>query len=184
MDQIRLCSSLILFLISLICIINGKSDKNRWPVSSSGLIEADWTGTWHGVIETYPEGQLGDGWHKTLVIGSYPMDDHTCTTWNGTFTQQGVPQLSKDYRFCRGNNATDLYIDVGDGTTLGVQWIDHILISPFKSNGLYMVSSLRMRGDTLEEEIITADDKPADGKNLVSMYAHSIHHIQMKRMTN
>lgn len=153
-------------------------------MSASGLTETNWIGTWHGVIETYPEGQPGDGWHKTLVIGSYPTDDHTCTTWNGSFTQHGVTQLLKDYRFCRGNNATDLYIDVGDGTTLGVQRIDPIFITAFKSSGLYVISSLRMRGDTLEEEIITADDKPADGKNLVSMGVHSIHHIQMKRITD
>ncbi len=155
-----------------------------WPIGASGLVQTNWTGTWHGVVEAYPEGQLGDGWHKTLVIGSYPMADETCTIWNGTFTEHGVMQLIKDYRFCRGRGATDLYVDVGNGAILGVQWINDVLISPFKYNGVFTVSSIRMRGDTLEEEIIIANDKPGVENSIVSMGAQSIHLIKMQRITN
>jgi hypothetical protein len=153
-------------------------------MSASGLVQTNWTGTWHGVVEVYPEGQFGDGWHKTLVIGSYPMADETCTIWNGTFTQHGVVQLIKDYRFCRGHGATDLYIDEGSGGVLAVQWINDVLISPFKFNGVFAVSSIRMRGDILEEEIIIADDKPAAENSVVSMRAQSIHSIKMQRITD
>jgi hypothetical protein len=155
-----------------------------WPIGASGLVPTNWTGTWHGVIEAYPEGQFGDGWHKTIVIGSYPMADETCTTWNSTFTEHGVLQLIKDYRFCRGRGATDLYIDEGSGATLAVQWINHVLVSPFKYNGVFTVASMRIRGDTLEEEIIIADDKPGAENSVVSMRAQSIHLIKMKRITN
>jgi hypothetical protein len=148
------------------------------------LVQTDWTGTWHGVIEAYPEGQLGDGWHKTFVIGSYPMADETCTIWNSTFTEHGVLQLIKDYRFCRGRGATDLYIDTGSGATLAVQCFNDILVSPFKSKDVFTVCSMRMRGDTLEEEIIIADDKPGAENSFVSMRAQSIHLIKMKRINN
>ena len=153
-------------------------------MSASGLIQNNWTGTWHGVAEVYPEGQFGDGWHKTLVIGSYPMTDETCTTWNGTVTEHGVVKLIKDYRFCRGHGATDLYIDEGNGGMLTVQWFNGVLVSPFKHKGVFVVSSLRMRGDSLEEEIIIANDKPGDENSVVSMGALSIYFIKMKRVTD
>ncbi len=148
------------------------------------MVQTNWTGTWHGVIEVHPEGQLGHGWNKTIVIGPYPMTDETCTIWKSTFTEHGVLQLIKDYRFCRGRDATDLYIDEGSGATLAVQWINDVLISPFKYNGVFTVSTLRIRGDTLEEEIIIADDKSGAENFVVSMRAQSIHLIKMKRITN
>lgn len=125
---------------------------------------------------------MGDGWHKTLVIGSYPKTDETCTIWNGTFTEHGVVKLNKDYRFCRGHNATDLYIDEGNGATLAVQWFNDILAAAFKINGVFVVSRVRLRGDILEEEIIIADDKPGVENSLVSMRAQSIHLIKMQRI--
>ena len=155
-----------------------------WPFSASGLVQTNWTGTWHGVIEAYPEGQLGHGWHKTFVIGSYPMTDETCTIWNSTFTEHGVLQLTKDYRFCRGLGATDLYIDAGSDAILAVQWINDVLVSSFKYKGVFTVASIRMRGNTLEEEIIIADDNPGAENNFVSMRTQSIHLIKMKRITN
>ncbi|CAF3995165.1 unnamed protein product [Rotaria sp. Silwood1] len=184
MDQLTIHSCLILLVFSSIDIVAVQSTKDGWPFSASGLVQTNWTGTWHGVIEAYPEGQLGDGWHKTLVIGPYPMTDETCTILNGTFTEHGVLQLTKDYRFCRGHGATDLYIDAGNGAILAVQWINAVLITAFKHNGVFTVSSIRMRGDTLEEEIIIADDKPGAENNVVSMRTHSIHFIKMKRITN
>ena len=153
-------------------------------MSASKLVRTNWTGTWHGAIEAYPEGQPGHGWHKTIVIGPYPTADNTCTTWNSTFTQHGVVQLRKDYRFCRGRDAGDLYIDIGSGATLRVQWINDVLISSFKHNGVFGVSSLRLRSDILKEEVINADDKPGVEDTVVSMRTHSIHFIEMKQITD
>ena len=155
-----------------------------WPASASGLVQIDWTGTWHGTIETYPEGQVGQGWHKTMIIGSYPMTDETCTTWNSTFTEHGVVRLTKDYRFCRGRNATDLYVDAGSAGTLTVQQFNGAFVAPFKHMGLFTVSTLRIRGDTLEEEILMVDDKPGAKDTLVSMRALSVHLIKMKRTSD
>jgi hypothetical protein len=104
--------------------------------------------------------------------------------WNSTFTEHGIVQLVKDYRFCRGRNATELYIDAGHGVTLSVQRMNDAFIAPFKSQGLFTVSSLRMRVDTLEEEILIVDDKPGDENTLISMRAISIHLIKMKRISD
>lgn len=152
-------------------------------MSASGMSQTDWTGTWHGTIEAYPEGQVGDGWNKTLVLGPYPMSDETCTIMNETFVEHGIVKLIKDYRFCRGHGATDLYIDEGNGGKLAVQWISDVLVAPFKYNDLFTLSRIRMREDTLEEEIVITDDKPGADNVVVSMRAHSIHIIKMKRIT-
>ncbi|CAF1487370.1 unnamed protein product [Didymodactylos carnosus] len=152
-------------------------------MSASGMGQTDWTGTWHGATEAYPEGQLGHGWNVTFIIGPYPMTDETCTIWNSTFTEHGVLKLLKDYRFCRGQGATDLYVDEGSGGMAAVQWINDILVSSFKFNGVFAVATMRIRGDTLEEEIIIADDKPAAENILVSMRAQSINLKKMKRIT-
>lgn len=90
-----------------------------------------------------------------------------------------MTQLTKDYRFCRGQNSSDLYIDTLNGDKLSVQRINHILITAFKQNGFYVISSLRMRHQNLQEEIIMTDDKPADSNTIVSMRTHSIHFIDM-----
>ncbi|CAF1316721.1 unnamed protein product [Didymodactylos carnosus] len=128
-------------------------------MSASGMGQTDWTGTWHGATEAYPEGQLGHGWNVTFIIGPYPMTDETCTIWN------------------------NLYVDEGSGATAAVQWINDILVSSFKFNGVFAVATMRIRGDTLEEEIIIADDKPAAENILVSMRAQSINLKKMKRIT-
>jgi hypothetical protein len=112
------------------------------------------------------------------------MTDETCTILSSTFTEHGVLQLTKDYRLCRGHGATDLYIDEGTGGVLTVQWINDVLIASFKYKGLFTVSSLRMRGDTLEEEIIIAEDKPTTENKVESIRTQSIHLIKMKRITD
>lgn len=148
------------------------------------MVQTDWSGTWQGTVRTYPEGQIGDGWQKSIVIGPYPTADGTCTTLNSTFTNDGTVQLTKDYRLCRGQSASDLYIDAGSHGKLEVQWMSDVLVSPFKQGGMFVISNLRMRGNFLEEEIIMVNDNPGDGNNLVSIRASSMHQIKMKRIDN
>ena len=93
-------------------------------------------------------------------------------------------RLTKDYRFCRGQNATDLYVNEGNGGKLLVQRVNGGFVAPFKYNGVFTVSSLRMRADTLEEEILSAEDKPGAENAVVSMRTLSIHLIKMKRMSD
>lgn len=146
------------------------------------MTQTNWTGTWQGVIEAYPDGQLGHGYNVTYIIGPYPMTDETCVTWGSTFSERGVLKMTKNNRFCRGHGAADLYILDGEtGGKAAVQWIHDILVASFKVDGVFTVISMRIRGDTLQEEIIISDDKPGFENVLVSMPTHSIHIVKMKR---
>ncbi|CAF2813705.1 unnamed protein product [Rotaria sp. Silwood2] len=154
-----------------------------WSMSKSGLEQTNWAGTWNGVMEAYPESELGSGWNVTLEIGPYPMVDESCTKWRSTFTENGVVQAIKDYRFCRGHGAEDLYTDEGGGVTIAAQWINNVLVSPFKYKGVFAVHRMQMRGDVLEEETLIVDDTQASPDVVVSIRAHSIHLIKMKKIS-
>jgi hypothetical protein len=152
-------------------------------MSASGTVQTNWTGTWRGVMEAYPEGEAGAGWTVTLEIGLYPMEDGSCTVWRSVFSENGTSRGTKDYRFCRGRGAEDLYIDEGGGVTIAAQWISDVLVSPFKYKGVFAVSSMRIRGEILEEEILITDDTPAVENVVVSVRARSIHLMTMSRVS-
>jgi len=152
-------------------------------MSASGTVQTNWTGTWYGVVEAYPEGEVGAGWNATWEIGAYPMVDDSCTIWRAIYTENGTVQAIKDNRFCRGRDSDDLFIHESGGGKVAVQWINDVLVSPFKYQDVFTVASMRMRGDTLEEEILITDDNPGIQNVVVSVRAHSIHSIRMKRMS-
>ncbi|CAF1323643.1 unnamed protein product [Rotaria sp. Silwood1] len=152
-------------------------------MSKSSLAQTNWTGTWYGPMEAYPEGEIGSGWNVTLEIGPYPITDESCTTWRNTFTENGIVQGIKDYRFCRGYGAEDLYTDEGGGVTIAAQWIDDVLVSPFKYKGVFAVHRMQMRNDVLEEETLITDDNQASPEVVVSIRARSIHRIKMKKIS-
>ena len=148
----------------------------------SESVQTNWTGKWHGSIEAYPEGEAGHGWNVTLEIGEYPTIADMCTVWRSVFTENGTIRAVKDYRFCRGCGIDDLYIDEGANVTIAAQWIKDVLVSPFKYKGVFALSSMRIRGDILEEEIYITEDNPAVDNVVVSVKAQSIHLMRMKRM--
>lgn len=152
-----------------------------WPISILDHVQTNWTGMWYGTVEAYPEGETGTGWNVTLEIGPYPATDYTCTVWRSIFSEHGVIQTTKDYRFCRGCGADDLYIDEGGNVTIGSRWIADVLVSPFKYKGVYAVDQMRMRGDILEEEILITDDNPAIDNVVVSVRPQSIHMMRFRK---
>jgi hypothetical protein len=154
-----------------------------WPMDASGTVQTNWTGTWHGMLEAYPEGEVGAGWNSRWEIGTYPRVDNSCTIWRIIYTVNGTVQATKDNRFCRGRGSDDLFIAEGGGGKVAVQWINDMLVSAFKHTGVFAVARMRMRGDTLEEQILTTDDNPGIENVVVSVRAHSIHSIRMKRMS-
>lgn len=135
-------------------------------------------------MEAYPEGEIGHQWNVTLEIGSYPSSDFTCTKRRSIFTMNGTVQGIKDYRFCRGCGEEDLYIDEGNDVTIRCKWINDVLVSPFKYQGFYAISMMRMRGDILEEQILITDDIPAEDNRVVSVKSKSLHLMTMKRISN
>ncbi|CAF0993761.1 unnamed protein product [Adineta steineri] len=152
-------------------------------MSVSGTIQTNWTGIWHGMVKTYPEGQLGDGWNVTWEIGAYPLVDNSCTTWRIIYTQNGAVQIDKNNHFCRGRGSNDLFIRDSGGGKIAVQQVNDGLVSPFKSQDAFVVVRMQMREDTLEEEVLMTDDNPAIENAIVSLRLQSIHKIKMKRMS-
>ena len=153
-------------------------------MSACGTYQTNWTGIWHGVMEAYPVGQLGAGWNAMWEIGNYPMVDNSCTKWHIVYTENGVVKQDKDNRFCRGDGPDDLFIRDRSGGKIAVQWINDVAVSPMKSDGVFAVVTLRMRGDTLEEQVLVTDDNPAVPNVIVSVRAHSIHTVKLKQMSN
>jgi hypothetical protein len=93
---------------------------------------------------------------------------HTHTHSNGTTVE------TKDYMYCRGDNATDVWIDEGKsppsprdgGDRLPSVWMGQgaevALVSTFKVGGIQLIDTMRVLPDgTLLEEIITFSDDPA-----------------------
>ncbi|CAM2696671.1 unnamed protein product [Rotaria socialis] len=163
----RLFVLLRLLLIATTGIIVVECKNNGWPLSESGTTQTNWTGTWHGVLEAYPEAEQGSGWNVTLEIGPYPMTDGACTIWRSTLLENNIRQGLKDYRFCRGRGADDLFTDEGSGVTISAQWINDVLVSPFKYKGVFAVSK----------------DKPGIEDVVVSIRAKSIHLMKMRRIS-
>ncbi|CAF4598425.1 unnamed protein product [Rotaria sp. Silwood2] len=144
-------------------------------MSAPGTVQTNWTGTWYGETEAYPEGAVGACWNVTFEIGPYQMVDNSCATWRSVFKQNGTIKLTKDNRFCRGRGPDDLYIYEGNGSEkVAVQWIHNVLVSSFKYKGVFAVASMRMRGDILQEEILITDDKPAIKNVMVSFIDYTI----------
>ena len=151
-------------------------------MDESGTTQTNWTGTWFGTLKTYPTSLGGPELNVTMEIGPYPTVDNSCTVWRNTYEENGIVQHIKDYRFCRGHGADDLYTDEGNNITIAARWIDDVLVAPFKSKGFLVVVYDRMRGDTLEEELLSVEDKPATDA-VVSMRPLAIHLIKLKRVS-
>ncbi|MDQ8155308.1 MAG: hypothetical protein P3B98_11670 [Gemmatimonadota bacterium] len=90
-----------------------------------------------------------------------PARDSSCATLRTRYLEGGVERGVKDYQLCRGEGADDVYIDEGGGVRLTARWIGDALVSPFKYNTRLLIATTRVRGDVMEEEILTVDDQPA-----------------------
>lgn len=141
---------------------------------------AAWEGKWTGKLVNIPAKPGAAPVDVTMEIGAFPASDNTCGTWKTTFSEGGAVKQVKDYKLCRGTGAEDIYIDEG-GTKLTARVIGDALVSSFKSGNILLVSTMRLRGEVLEEEILTVDDKPAiSGVQL--MQPKGIQRIELRRV--
>ena len=122
---------------------------------------ASWEGKWMGKLTNVPAKPDAPQVDVTREIGAFPTADNTCTTWKTTYSESGSVKQVKDYKLCRGTGSADLYIDEGNGVKLPARLLGDALVAPFKSGNILLVSTMRLRGEVLEEEILTVDDKPA-----------------------
>ena len=141
---------------------------------------AAWQGKWTGKLTNFPAKPDAPAVDVTLEIGAFPALDNTCTMWKTTYSEAGTVKQVKDYKLCRGTGAADLYVDEGNGIKLSAKLLGDALISPFKYDNLLLVSTIRLRGEVLEEEILTADDKPTV-TGVQPMQAKGIQRIELRR---
>jgi len=141
---------------------------------------AAWEGKWMGKLTSLPAKPGAPQVDVVMEIGAFPTRDNTCGTWKTTYSEAGAVKQVKDYKICRGTGADDLYIDEG-GVKLAARIIGDALITPFKSDNVLLVSTMRLRGETLEEEILTVDDKPAI-TGVQPMQAKGVQRMELKRV--
>lgn len=153
-----------------------------WPMNSLGTNASNWSGTWSGLLKIYPNSGRSIETLVTWEIGPYPTVINICTPWRNTYSENGTLKLKKDYRFCREQGSNVQYIDESDGTKIVAQWIDNVLVHPFTYNGLIGVNLIRMRGNNLEEEKLTFEDKPLMN-GVISMKALTIECLIMTRVS-
>lgn len=140
----------------------------------------DLAGTWEGTLEDHPARPGAPRVDVTIELGALPTADSTCVPWRTTYREQGTVRMVKDYRLCRGQGAADLYVDEGEGLRLRADLIGGLLLSTFKAGTVLLTTRLAVRGDTLVEEIITAEDAPAtDG--VVSLRTRGVQRLTVVR---
>jgi hypothetical protein len=140
----------------------------------------DLAGTWRGTLVNYPTRPGAAPVDVTMEFGALPVADSTCVPWKTTYREQAVVRGVKDYRLCRGTGPDDYAVDEGGGVVLPARLLGDVLVSAFKTGPLLLVTHLRVQGDTLTEEIMTIDDRPAaDG--LVTMRPRAIQRLVLTR---
>ncbi|MEQ1605228.1 MAG: prolyl oligopeptidase family serine peptidase [Pyrinomonadaceae bacterium] len=155
--------------------------KKIAPTPISPLIA--WEGKWTGKLTNLPAKPDAAAVEVTREIGAFPAADNTCTMWKTTYSEAGVVKQVKDYKLCRGMGAADLYIDEGNGVKLPAKLLGDALVSPFKFDNTLLISTVRLRGEVLEEEIVTVDDKPAT-TGVQPMLAKGIQRLELRRVTD
>lgn len=148
--------------------------------SVHGQARPDLAGTWHGTLINLPVRAGAPVVEVTVELGALPAADSSCVPWKTTYREQGVVRGVKDYRLCRGAGADDLSVDEGGGVVLPARLLGDVLVSAFKTGSLLLVTHLRVQGDTLTEEIMTIDDRPATDA-LVTMRPRSIQRLVLTR---
>lgn len=165
---------LLLFLVVL-----GFGATIQAQEKTSGL--PNWAGKWRGTLTNFPVRPDAKPIEVTVELGAFPTANNVCTTWRTTYAEGGVVRQVKDYRLCRGTGPEDLFIDEGNGVKLTARLIGEVLVSPFKYDNLLLISSLRLRGEVLEEEILTVDDKPAT-KGIQLLSPRGIQRLELRRL--
>ena len=140
-----------------------------------------WAGKWHGTLVNLPLRQGATAVEVTLELGEFPQADKSCAMWRTTYSEGGVVRQVKDYKLCRGTGADDLFVDEGDGVKLTARWLGDVLVTPFKYDNLLLIASTRLRGNVLEEEILTVDDKPT-GKGVQPLRPRGLQRLELKRI--
>ncbi|MGB4989174.1 MAG: S9 family peptidase [Pyrinomonadaceae bacterium] len=144
------------------------------------LMVAKWAGKWKGTVANFPSVAGVSPVEVTMEIGPIPTSDGACSIWKTTFSEGGSVTSVKDNKLCRGSGVNDLYIDLyideGSGVRIPVRAIGDALISTVRSGDGLSVSTMKLRGETLEQEILSVDG------GAQSNLPKGIQRIEMKRL--
>jgi hypothetical protein len=150
-----------------------------WRTTAAQL-RPDFAGTWRGTLVNYPTRPGATAVDVTVELGALPQTDSTCVPWKTTYREKGVVRGVKDYQLCRRGGPDEYAVDEGGGVVLPARLLGGVLVSAFKTGPLLLVTHLRVQADTLTEEIMTIDDRPAaDG--LVTMRPRGIQRLVLTR---
>ena len=138
------------------------------------------SGVWQGRLTHIPARPGAAPVDITVEIGQPPEADSSCVPWRTVYAEGGTVRQVKDDRFCRGSGAEDLYLDVGEGARLPARWIGTVLYLSFKVGDVLVVSSVRLRGVLLEEEILNVQDRPA-AHGIQPLVPRSIQRLVLRR---
>ncbi|MDX2029800.1 MAG: hypothetical protein SF339_03960 [Blastocatellia bacterium] len=164
-------------LLAILCLFGAAKTAH----AQGGAALGEWEGKWTGTLTNLPIRPDAKSIDVTREVGRFPTADNTCAAFKTTYAEGGVVRQIKDYRLCRGTGPNDLYVDEGGGVKLSAQLIGDVLVSAFKYGNLLLISSARLRGDVMEEDILTVDDKPA-AEGIVTMRARSIQRLEFRRV--
>lgn len=142
----------------------------------------DWVGTWEGPMVNLPGRPGAPAIRVTAEFGGWPDADGACTTLRNTYRRKGKVEGVKDYKLCRGKGADDLFVDEGDGVRLASRLLSDVLVTPFKYDDRLLITTTRVRGQVMEQEIVSIADKPA-GKGVVELAALSVQRLTMRRVS-
>ncbi len=123
-------------------------------------IPASWTGTWRGPLANLPLNAKSRTVETTLEVGAMP-EEGECTPWRSTFVTPGKGTVVKDHKLCREEGYEHYRFELEDGMKLKARFVGGVLAVPHKYKTVVLIQMIRLRGDTLEQEILTAADRPA-----------------------
>ncbi len=152
----------------------------KLPVEPKPMV-ASWEGKWRGDLKDLPAKPDAPSVEVMMEIGAFPVANNACTMWKTTYTEGGVEKSVKNYQLCRGASATELYIDEGGGVRLPAKIIGDALVAPFRVGTTLLVSTMRLRGEVLEHEILSVDDKPA-AAGVQPLTAKGVQKIELRRV--
>lgn len=155
-----------------------------WPLVVLALLatpqRVDFSGTWTGTLVNLPGRPDAPVVDVVREIGPLPDRPGACTPWKTTYREGGVVRQVKDYALCRDADGDGWTVDEGGGVRLPARFLGDVLVSAFKYGALILTVRTEMRDGVMEEDIITADDRPAT-EGIVTMRPRSIQRLRLTR---
>jgi hypothetical protein len=141
----------------------------------------DCLGTWKGTLTNFPASANAKPVDVIMEIGRFPTHDNQRSIWRTTYSEAGIVKAVKNYHLCRGQGSEDLFVDEGNAIKLKARFLGGELIAAFKYDKILLISTLRITGETLIDEIVTIEDKAAI-EGVQPLVASAVQRLELKRV--